>query len=546
MQPFGIQGRFIVGEETIEGQILGSEECSKFIVRRLDIPNKPKNPDGLLFKVIDREHHTLTDADCVKYAKWLASGELISLIMDFDNMRSVLGKDIYQWGEQDSLRLGSLGGICAKLVKNSTDLELINLSHKIRNWVPSSLKGGKFNWRTNTWVMMEQSIYIIQDARMFALRQLRDLKALPLEWQSLTAVDQAVEKVERKKEFFVHLDQKERDNHKSNLLTFRLELEGHIKAEKLKSAISRIDKFVQRADTLVKFDEFMKFENSYRQDMVVFWQRGYQDCVQELEAAFKQRVEGHANRLLTNVLAAKMQALSVLSDASCERLDEFKAIDKEISEIMQVAARHHLTRSPALEKSCQDYKDTFAKLLTNVLAAKTQALSVLSDASYERLDEFKAIDKEISEIMQITARHHLTRSPALEKSCQDYKDTFAKSYDDMIDRSSDDLVQWIEAHPPKEKALEELNEFSLSLFKVEWHKIPDRHANIRDAITELSNTIEHDKKAAIIAKQNALFKVETQQDITRILSEQQRHDYETQMERNRRYIDQAGDWMRVP
>ncbi len=435
--PFGLMGKLNVEDGTIEGKVLAAEECSTFKVKRLIMPDKPKNPDGLLFKISEKPpyRHTLTKDDYVKYANWLAGGENIkignhtlnTLVKDFDGMRSVLGKDFYQIDKEDKKKLHTLDYSCRKMFSNSMDIEIIELFKKIHNLhIPIPLNSPKD--MKNDWIITEQLIYASEDALMFASKQLRDLKAMPPKHESLRAVDQAINEVTKAQGDFMYMSAEERKGHKNNLLTFQSELKNRIYDEDLKTAISHLAGYEKSADGLAKMEAFWNTEQN------VLKRRGDQIRWKKLEVVFIQEAGIRAEVVLPEKLQKNMKALESLSDAT-----------------------------------------------------------------YDRLDEFKAIYNETTKITQFYERHNLPKSPALEQSYQNYQKDYAESYGAMIDRSSDKLVQWIEEHPNDEAAMKELNAFSLKLFDTEWRQIPDRYAKIRDAITEISDTIKREEEMVAVA-----------------------------------------------
>ena len=100
---------------TVAGKFADSYPCSTFSVSRRR-PPPAENPDGLLFRVTDDGRITATEADCMRYAQWLAENEEINRsgnwyfngVFDQDEMRRVLGRDMRLWQAGDHKNLAGL------------------------------------------------------------------------------------------------------------------------------------------------------------------------------------------------------------------------------------------------------------------------------------------------------------------------------------------------------------------------------------------------------------------------------------------------------
>jgi hypothetical protein len=151
IRPMGFEGRLAEAGDVIEGKVQGNADCPDFSVTRREIVREPPNPEGLLFRYLDRGMITASVEDCRAYAEWLAAGEEINLggsyffsaLRSSDTTRAVLGKDLYEWGENDWMKMRGLARHCETLLQSQIDPEisdlLVQIEKKKLTWTPEPL-----------------------------------------------------------------------------------------------------------------------------------------------------------------------------------------------------------------------------------------------------------------------------------------------------------------------------------------------------------------------------------------------------------------------
>jgi hypothetical protein len=357
--PMGFQGRLDKKEDTVEGQVLGSNKCESFHARRLVMPNKPVNKNGLLFKVkeSDRINTTaLTLSDCLPYAKWLASDEeillgkryLMSNLRDLDRMREVLGKDMYQWEDKDSRKMHIIKIMCPRIMKNSFDLEVLKLAEGIKIWAPNPLTVPKNEWKSNSWVMVEQQIYANEDAVKLAKRQFQEIEGLTPQLASLDSVDEGIMRIGKRKGQFKYLDKGEKEQNIADLKSSRLRLGSRI-----------ADSFIQEFNGLPpSFDGLNKLEAFHDNQKKKLLNKKAEPAAVKFSAAFHGEAAKRANGLLPGMLEEKLTALSGLTQVEYDRIDDFQAIRDDIRYLLRYG---NPSEDAKTSKLYQGYKLSYGK-----------------------------------------------------------------------------------------------------------------------------------------------------------------------------------------
>lgn len=172
-----LEATYHVEQNVLYGTVSGSE-CPNFIARRIDAPPGGDNQSGLLFTVPSKGNlrKAVGETECQAYARWLVDGSYAnaprgsafnSALGKFDQMRQVLGRDIFDWTEQDGRMLAKIGSACRSVLRNSRQADSTTLADAIRSkggCVPRPLKTSPVSNQSKAW----QSLLIYLYADLYA------------------------------------------------------------------------------------------------------------------------------------------------------------------------------------------------------------------------------------------------------------------------------------------------------------------------------------------------------------------------------------------
>ncbi|MGH8473436.1 MAG: hypothetical protein ACREVJ_13480, partial [Gammaproteobacteria bacterium] len=236
IQAIGFEGRLSEGGRIIEGKVKGNPDCPDFSVARREIVSRPINPEGLLFHYLAQDMITATVADCRAYAEWLAAGEEINLggiylfsgLRSSDAMRAVLGKDLYQWSEDDHTKMYSLSRHCKTLLESQMDPAISDLlarmAKKKLTWAPEPLETPRKDDNSH-WLRVEQLVMVNERQQALAARKLAEAQAMPAVIGSLDNIDALAEEArKRSRGPFEYLSKQELDAYFDGLKSARIKV----------------------------------------------------------------------------------------------------------------------------------------------------------------------------------------------------------------------------------------------------------------------------------------------------------------------------------
>lgn len=213
IEAIGFNGTFS-GKKTISGAIRGNPECKQFSVTRRDEGNKAINKDGLLYSMLAPLRINANLEQCKAYASWIASGEelrigktfIFSGIRDAETMRSIMGKDLYQWGDDDGGKaMIMLVQHCQKLLRAEVDpkiSEIVSIANKnLPGWMPKPLASPRKERNGTTslpWLFAEQLLMQNERQQSLAKHNLVEAEGLAAEIESLDLIDELVAEANKK------------------------------------------------------------------------------------------------------------------------------------------------------------------------------------------------------------------------------------------------------------------------------------------------------------------------------------------------------------
>jgi hypothetical protein len=203
-QPLGFEGQLVEGGRIIQGRVTGHPHCSDFSVVKREVSQEAVNQNGLLFHYLGRDMITADLEDCRAYAQWLAAGEEINLggtyifsdIRDAAGMRAALGKDLNQWGTDDSQKMLPLARYCQALLESQADAGINELLGRIKEkklvWTPKPLdipREDRPGQTTRQWLMAEQLVMVNAQQQELAARKLAEVDVFYAELASIDRID---------------------------------------------------------------------------------------------------------------------------------------------------------------------------------------------------------------------------------------------------------------------------------------------------------------------------------------------------------------------
>lgn len=228
---FGLAGSRAGGQLTGRMTTNG-EGCTTFSARRLTITPIPKNPAGLLFKVVKNNTSQLTPADCRRFGEWLATGELLSigargvnsLAFDQAAANAVLGKSASTWGEDDHRKFVTIGRFCAVQLRDSFDAADRRLHARVTDWDPKPFSSAKFNYTLNEWLIADQVDLVMTEAEELATSQLEEIGSLPDKPSSIDRLNEMLTFLGKREQRFRFMPVARRGEHRDRLLVERAAL----------------------------------------------------------------------------------------------------------------------------------------------------------------------------------------------------------------------------------------------------------------------------------------------------------------------------------
>lgn len=422
VQPIGLEGRIDDSGAVIEGKVKGNPDCPDFSVTRRELVSKAVNPDGLLFKYLGRGMITATVADCRAYAEWLAAGDEIVLggshffsgLRSLEDTRAVLGKDLYQWGEDDHMKIHFLSRHCKALLESRIDLEISELLARIENkklvWVTQPLGTPRMGNTLSHWLRAEQLVMVNQQQQALAARKLAEANAMPPVVGSIDNIDVLNKEAGRGlRGPLGYLSKQELGAYYEDLGAARVKVA-------VATAGAAAEAWSRQPQT---YADLEAVEGDYQSLRTELEFRKAPQGVKALDAAFSGESDRRADALWPKVLKATLDELHDLADADLLR---FRELSDDQARQLYLASFHWPTSEDPYFDSYETaralYRETVERMVERSEPQLLAWIDVLppSAGADELLDDFS---QEVFAVAPIPDRH-----PALEQAASAKKRSY--------------------------------------------------------------------------------------------------------------------------
>ncbi len=422
-QPFSISGVIAKGGETMSGRS-SDKNCSEFKARHFDLFLSPPNPKGLLFKAA-ADHKSLTDEDCLAYAKWLNSGKEIKLpeggimsqILDDEGMRKLLGRSLFQWRpKEDRGPYYAIFNGCKSKSRGTFNIKLSDEASLVKQWVVFPLYERP---SSHYWSLVQQSYLAVYDARTLAAEQKIHAEKLPPALESYDTLAVLLVKARKKEGRIAWLPKEDMEAHQALLTKRQADIARQV-----------VDESAQKLQALVKDPKanLDSLKASHYKNSAAFQTAKFPP---EETLRFKQFYDTALNKKAAMLVDEAAQKLQALVEDSKTDLNSLKtSYDKRL-----VALQHLLP-----QKEAQRFKQAYDKavkkkssmIVLASLPAKTTALADFQDADVSRLNELMKIENEAKAIRKIAD----LGDPEVKKVVDAYIGAYDAAWTSIVDKSS--------------------------------------------------------------------------------------------------------------
>lgn len=398
--------------DRLSGRITGSgERCTTFSARRRTVTTLPKNPDGLLFKMVKLNTSQITPADCRRFVNWLVSGRQLvprvvwanSIASDQGAAKAVLGKSATTWDKDDHRKFMALANFCGAQLRDSTENADRELHAQVIHWHPKPFSTDKFDYTFNDWLMVDQTELVMTEAEEQMTAQFEEIGRLSPELASIDRINEMIIALADSEGRFVFLPPERQVEHRDTLLAEREALGERV-------AIALAATYSAYPST---FDGFKAMAAESRIQQKELIRRGVEEAAATLKTLYGEEAARRGAALLPVMMA-----------------------------------EHRAVMTGELEK-----------------------------AGYGSIPVLFEIDQERESL----AEYWLPpKDTPLYAEYQDYLDLRDTTAHNMVTRSKDKLLEWVETLPPSRTANRYFDRFTLKTFRSK--RIPPAFPELESAI----------------------------------------------------------------